>query len=237
MDTVTAQRLVQAAVELADPDGVDYDVTDALYALTTHSVELLGVDAAGILLADEHGKLETVASSHENTRLLELFQLQTDEGPCVDCFHDGQAVSSSDFDDDIERWPTFIERARKDGLSSVHAVPMTLGGTTIGALNLFRCSPGSLDDAQLAIAASFATATTIAIQHLRAQRSKDRLTDQLQHALDSRVLIEQAKGYLAQRHGERLDQAFGRLRTYARGHNLRLVTVARRVIADELDLA
>ena len=201
-DTVSAQRLVQAAVELADPGDGDWDITDALYTLTLHTVEFLGVDAAGVLLADEHGKLETVASSHEDTRLLELFQLQTDEGPCVDCFRDGRPVSSTDLDDDLDRWPTFIERARKDGLSSVHAVPMTLGGTVVGALNLFRCNPGALDDAQLAIAASFATATTIAIKHLRARRSKDRLAEQLQHALDSRVVIEQAKGYLARRNGE-----------------------------------
>jgi GAF domain-containing protein len=236
-DAVTAQRLVQTAVELADPDDGDWDITDALYALALRCVELLGVDAAGVLLADEHGKLNTVASSHEDTRLLELFQLQTDEGPCVDCFRQGRSVSSSDLDGDGDRWPAFTERARRHGLSSVHAVPMRLGGTVIGALNLFRCAPGALDDAQLAIAASFATATTIAIQHRRAQRSKDRLAEQLQHALDSRVLIEQAKGYLARRHGERLDQAFVRLRTYARAHNTRLVAVARRVIAGELDLA
>lgn len=236
MDAETTQRLVQAAVDLADPDGADFDVTDALYLLTVNSVKLLGMDAAGVLLADEDGKLETVASSHENTRLLELFQLQTDEGPCVDCFRTGAAVSSTDLDDDVDRWPTFSRRARQEGLWSVHAVPMKLGDAVIGALNLFRSTPGAVDDAELAIAGSFAAATTIAVQHVRAHRSKDRLTEQLQHALNSRVLIEQAKGYLAERHHEGLDQAFDRLRGYARGHNLRLTVVARRVVADEIDL-
>ncbi len=237
MSTPSAQRLVRAAVDLADSDGADFDFTGALYRLTASSVELLDVDTAGLLLADEHGKLETVASSHESTRLLELFQLQTDEGPCVDCFRKGEVVSSADLDDDAHRWPDFAARAREEGVLSVHAVPMKLGETVIGGLNLFRARPGPLDEAQLDIAASFATATTIAVRHVRAQHSKDMLTEQLQHALDSRVLIEQAKGYLAQRHHEGLDQAFGRLRSYARRHSLRLATVARQVTAGELDLS
>jgi transcriptional regulator with GAF, ATPase, and Fis domain len=236
MTTATPQRLVRAAVDLADPDGADHDITDVLYALTTTSVELLDVDTAGLLLADEDGRLETVASSHENTRLLELFQLQTAEGPCVDCVRGGTAVSSVDLDDDADRWPTFVRRARAEGVCSVDAVPMRLGRSVIGGLNLFRCRPGPLDQAQLDIAASFATATTIAIQHVRAQRSKDRLAEQLQQALTSRVILEQAKGITSQRREESLSEAFTRLRSYARRHNLRLATVAGQVVAGELEL-
>lgn len=236
MTTPSTQRLVRAAVELADPDGAEHDITDVLYALTTTSVELLDVDSAGLLLADEHGRLETVASSHEDTRLLELFQLQTDEGPCVDCFSRGSTVSSTDLDDDADRWPTFVRRARVEGVSSVHAVPMRLGEMVIGGLNLFQRRPGPLDESTLDIAASFAMATTIAIQHVRAHRSKDVLAEQLQHALTSRVVIEQAKGVVAARHDMGLDAAFARLRSYARHHSLQLSAVARRVVDGELDL-
>ncbi len=236
MDTSLELRRVEAAVELADTLAADFDVTDLLYGLTVSCTSLLAVDSAGLLLADEHGRLRTVASSHPRVELLELFQLQVDEGPCVDCFHTGKAVSSAHLDEDVHRWPTFVPRAQAEGVSSVHAVPMKLRSEVIGGLNLFRDQPGPVPESELAVAQAFATAATIGILHTRAQRSRDRLTEQLQNALDSRVLIEQAKGYLAHLHQENLADAFTRLRTHARHHGIRLTSVARDVISGNLDL-
>ena len=182
-----------------------------------------------------HPRIE-LASSHPRIELLELFQLQIDEGPCVDSFRTGSVVTSMDLDQDSHRWPTFVDRIRTEDVNSVHAVPMKLRSEVIGGLNLFRCRPGPLPETELAIAQAFATAATIGILHTRAQRSRDHLAEQLQGALDSRVLIEQAKGYLAHVHDESLTEAFTRLRDYARRHRARLTSVAREVIGGNLDL-
>jgi len=231
------QRVVEAAVVLADTVGGEFDLSEVLYGLTASCVELLEVDTAGLLLADENGRLHTVASSHDGTRLLELFQLQTDEGPCVECFRSVAPVSCDDVAGADERWPTFAPRARAEGVHSVHAIPMQVRDQVIGGLNLFRCRPEPVPGPDLAIAASFATAATIGILQSRAKHSSDLLNEQLQHALNSRVVIEQAKGFLAERHQESLTAAFVRLRDYARSHGERLTTVAREVVGGTLDLA
>jgi GAF domain-containing protein len=231
------QRMVEAAVMLADTLREEFDVSEVLYDLTASCVELLNVDTAGLLLADDKDRLHTVASSHEGTRLLELFQLQTDEGPCVDCYRTAAPVSCEDVSRAGGRWPTFTPRAQSEGVRSVHAMPMRVRDKVIGGLNLFRCRPGPVSGTDLAIAQSFATAATIGILQTRAKQSSDRLSEQLQNALNSRVIIEQAKGYLAERHQEGLTEAFARLRNHARGHSQRLTTVAREVVAGELDLA
>jgi GAF domain-containing protein len=237
VDSTREQRLVEAAVALADTVGDEFDLSEVLYGLTATCVELLDVDTAGLLLADEQDKLHTVASSHEGTRLLELFQLQTDEGPCVDCYRLEAPVSCTDLSHAGGRWPTFTPRAGSEGVSSVHAVPLRVRDRTIGGLNLFRCRPGRVPDGDLALAQSFATIATIGILQTRAKRSSDLLNEQLQNALNSRVIIEQAKGYLAERHHEGLTEAFARLRNHARSHNQRLTTVAREVVGGTLDLA
>lgn len=236
MDDAVAVGRVEAVVDLVDTLGSAFDVTDLLYGLVVSCTELLDVDSAGLLLADEHGQLRTVASSHPRIELLELFQLQVDEGPCVECFRTGAAVSTLDLDDDRGRWPAFSPRARAEGVSSVHAVPMKLRSEVIGGLNLFRFRPGPLPESELAIAQAFATAATIGILHTRAQQSRDLLAEQLQNALNNRVLVEQAKGYLAQLHQESLADAFTRLRTYARNHGTRLATVARDVLGGDLEI-
>jgi GAF domain-containing protein len=237
MDRTRDQSLLEAAVALADTLGEHFDLSDLLYGLTATCVELLDVDTAGLLLADEDGRLHTVASSHEGTRLLELFQLQADEGPCVDCFRTAAPVTCLDLDQAGGRWPTFTPRARAEGVHSVHAVPLRVREHIIGGLNLFRCRPERVPDADLAIAQSFATIATVGILQTRERRSSDLLNEQLQNALNSRVIIEQAKGYLAERHQEGLTEAFARLRNHARGHNQRLTTVAREVVGGTLDLA
>jgi GAF domain-containing protein len=237
VDVSREQRMVEAVVVLADTLREDFDLSEVLYDLTASCVELLDVDTAGLLLADEGGRLHTVASSHEGTRLLELFQLQTDEGPCVDCFRTAAPVSCEDVAGAGGRWPAFTPQARSEGVRSVHAVPMRVRDQVIGGLNLFRCRPGSVPGTDLAIAQSFATAATIGILQTRAKRSSDLLNEQLQNALNSRVIIEQAKGYLAERHQESLTDAFVRLRNHARSHSQRLTTVAREVVGGALDLA
>ena len=229
--------MVEVAVVLADTLGEEFDLSEVLYDLTASCIELLDVDTAGVLLADEDGRLHTVASSHEGTRLLEIFQLQTDEGPCVDCYRTAAPVSCGDVSGAGGRWPTFTPQARAEGIHSVHAVPMRVRGHVIGGLNLFRCRPGPVSATDLAIAQSFATAATIGILHTRAKRSSDLLNEQLQNALNSRVIIEQAKGFLAERHQESLTQAFARLRNHARSRGERLTAVARDVVGGALDLA
>ncbi|WP_433783944.1 GAF and ANTAR domain-containing protein [Actinomycetospora sp. CA-101289] len=237
MDVSREQRVVEAAVVLADTLRDEFDLSEVLYDLTASCVELLDVDTAGLLLADEQGRLHTVASSHEGTRLLELFQLQTDEGPCVDCYRTAAPVSCDEVSRAGGRWPTFTPQALGEGVRSVHAVPMRVREQVIGGLNLFRVRPGPVSASDLAIAQSFATAATIGILQTRAKRSSDLLNEQLQNALNSRVIIEQAKGYLAERHQESLTAAFARLRNHARSHHERLTTVAREVVGGSLDLA
>lgn len=229
--------MVEAVVVLTDTLREEFDLSEVLYDLTASCVELLDVDTAGLLLADEDGRLHTVASSHEGTRLLELFQLQTDEGPCVDCYRTAAPVSCRDMSSAGGRWPTFTPQARSEGVRSVHAVPMRVRDQVVGGLNLFRCRSGTVSEADLAIAQSFATAATIGILQTRAKHSSDVLNEQLQNALNSRVIIEQAKGYLAERHQESLTEAFARLRNHARSHSQRLTTVAREVVGGALDLA
>jgi GAF domain-containing protein len=231
------QRIVEAAVMLADTVRDEFDIAEVLHDLTAVCVELLDVDTAGLLLADDKNRLHTVASSHEGTRLLELFQLQTDEGPCVDCYRTATPVDCDDVGSAGGRWPRFTPRARAEGIRSVHAVPMRVRESVIGGLNLFRCRPGRVPAADLAVAQSFATAATIGVLQTRAKQSSDRLNEQLQNALDSRVIIEQAKGYLAERHQESVTDAFVRLRNHARSHHQRLTTVAREVVGGALDLA
>jgi GAF domain-containing protein len=222
---------------LADTMREEFDIAEVLHDLAAASVELLDVDTAGLLLADDRDRLHTVASSHKGTRLLELFQLEIDEGPCVDCFRTAAPVSCEDVAGAGGRWPTFTPQARSEGIHSVHAVPMRVRQQVIGGLNLFRCRPGRVSAADLAIARSLATAATIGILQTRAKLSSDRLNEQLQNALNSRVIIEQAKGYLAERHQESLTDAFARLRNHARSHNERLTTVAREVVGGTVDLA
>lgn len=223
--------LAEAFVELADTLVDDYDVVDLLDRLAGHSVRLLEVTAAGLLLDDQRGHgLRVIAASTEQTRLLELFQLQTDEGPCLDCVATGQSVSVPDLGAATVRWPQFAPVAIQQGFHAVHALPLRLRDQTIGALNLFHNQPTSLAAHDLQLAQALADAATIGILHERAIRRSETLIEQLQTALNSRVIIEQAKGFLAHRGGIGVDQAFDLLRAYARSNNLRLSDTALRVI-------
>lgn len=216
---------MQAADTLVD----DFDVIEFLHTLAARCVQLLDVDAAGIMLADQHGQLHATAASSENARLLELFELQADAGPCLDAFHTGSQVVNADLQAGQERWPRFAEAAQAAGYVSVHALPLRLRTTIIGALNLFVAHPGALSDTDARTGQALADVATIGILAQRSVQQAELLTTQLQNALNSRVTIEQAKGVLAERRQITVDAAFDLLRTHARNHNLHLSDLARQV--------
>jgi GAF domain-containing protein len=230
-------RITETLVELADTLVLGFDGIDFLHTLTERCVQLLDVDAAGILLIDQRGTLKLVAASTEQTRLLELFQLQNREGPCLDCYHSGHSVACADLTAAPQRWPLFATAARERGFAAVQAVPMRLREQTIGALNLFRSSPNAVSADTTSIAQSFANVATISILQLRALRHSEMVTEQLQTALNSRILIEQAKGILAERRHTSLTEAFTLMRSYARSHNRPLSQIAQAVITQSPDIA
>ena len=219
-------------VELADTLVAGYDLMEFLRVLAERCVELLEVDAAGLLLADAGGVLRLVAASTEQARILELFQIQDDVGPCVDCYRTGQVVSVADISaaGAAGRWPRFAEAAREAGFAGVHAIPMRLRDQVIGTLNLFGAVPGDLDPAVARAARALVDVATIGILQERAVREREIVAGQLQVALNSRVVIEQAKGILAERLKVTPDAAFMLLRRYARDHNHRLTELAGDVI-------
>jgi GAF domain-containing protein len=232
------QRLAAAFVELADTLVADFDVLDFLHVLTTHCVNLLDVDAAGLMLADHSGQLRVAAASTQRARLLELFELQNEEGPCLDCFVSGQAVLASDLGgtDDLGTWPRFSPESRAAGFQSVAAVPLRLRDETIGALNLFRKAPSALQPSELKLAQALADVATIGVLQERGVRQHEVLAHQLQSALDSRVVIEQAKGVIAERAGLDMDESFRMLRNAARSRNKKLSEVATLIVLEGLVL-
>ena len=228
--------LTRTLVELADTLVDDFDLVELLTLLTDRCVEVLDVAAAGLMLAAPDGDLRVMASSSEAMRVLELFELQAEEGPCLDSYRSGRAVTSADLGPD-GRWPRFAPEAAAAGFNSVHAVPMRLRGAVIGALNLFRTDRGEMALEDIDAAQALADVATIAVLQHRAVLAAQLVNEQLQQALNSRIVIEQAKGMVAERAGLDMEQAFHSLRTHARGHNLRLVDVATSVIHGELKVA
>ncbi|GAY08366.1 GAF and ANTAR domain-containing protein [Pseudonocardia sp. N23] len=229
------QQISRAFVELADTLVDDYDMLDLLDRLVAHSVLLLAADAAAIMIVDPDGELRTVAASSEDAQLMELLQLQSGEGPCVECVRTSTPVSVEDLAA-TDRWPTFVA-ATTAGRTyrSVHAIPLRLRGQAIGAMNLLHRVPGPLPGSDLALAQALADVATIGILAERTIRRGEVVAEQLQTALNSRVIIEQAKGVIAQFGALPMDQAFERLRSYSRRNNLRLVEVARGVVDGRLD--
>jgi GAF domain-containing protein len=217
-------------VELADTLVDDFDVMDFMHVLTERCVQVLDVAAAGLLLANDAGVLQIVAASSEPCRLLEVFQVQTDEGPCVDCFVSGQPVAVADLTR-AGRWPRFASAAIEVGFASVHTVPMRLRTQTIGALGFFTVECGTLDESVMRLGRTLADMATIGLLQQRAIHHRDLLTEHLQTAVNSRVLIEQANGILAERLQVDVDQAFVLLRRGARSHNRRLSDLAYAIVA------
>lgn len=233
MAATVDERLAQTFVELADTLVAGYDLMEFLQTLTDRCVDLLEVDAAGLLLADSRGALRLVAASTEQARVVELFQIQNDEGPCLDCYRTGQAVIVSDIraGGAAQRWPQFAAAAAEMGYAGVHAIPMRLRDQGIGTLNLFRAAPDGLDPAVVVAATALVDVATIGILQERALRQQEVVAGQMQLALNSRIIIEQAKGVLAERLRVTPDEAFVMLRRYARDHNHRLTELAGDVIS------
>jgi len=222
--------LVRTLVELADSLVDDFDVVDLLSLLASRCVEVLGVSAAGVMLVAPEGDLRVVASSSEAMRVLELFELQSQEGPCLDCYATGEVVLNEDLTTVEGRWARFAPVAVEAGFRSAHALPMRLRGSVIGALNLFSIEASALVEGDIVAGQALAAVATIAIIQQREVSEARVVNDQLSHALNSRVVIEQAKGVLAERSGLSLESAFEAMRQHARDRNLRLADVAAQVI-------
>lgn len=229
------QRLAEVFVELADTLVEEFDVVDFLQTLTERCVELVDTDAAGLMLDDQRGNLQLVAHTHESARLLELFELQKQEGPCLDCFATGQVIANIDLTTAADRWPVFTQAARDVGFGTSHAVPLRLRRQVIGALNLFTSGSRPLSDDQLAVVRGLADIATIGLLHERAMRDQILLSEQLQTALHSRIVIEQAKGVLSAQAGTTVETAFAHLRTHARRTGQALTTLAAAVVEGHLD--
>jgi transcriptional regulator with GAF, ATPase, and Fis domain len=227
MDT---DLLSDTFVDLADTMVAEFDVIDFLDMLADRSARLLGVSAVGVLLADPRGHLRVAAASSEAAGLVELFQIQNDQGPCLDCFRTGQPVIAAGLAGLDQRWPRFAAAATQAGFGAVHALPMRLRDQVIGALNLFSTGTDALSQADLRIGQALADVATIGLLQERNVRRAETIAEQLQGALNSRVVIEQAKGRLAERLGLDMDQAFALLRNRARNTNQRLTDVAHQVI-------
>lgn len=242
MSEETEQRAIQRQaltattfVEIVDTLVDDFDVIDVLTQLTSRSVELLEAAAAGILLADPDGQLRVIGASTEQIGLLELFQIQNDQGPCLDCYHTGNVVASADLGAE-SAWPQFAAESVRAGFPSVCAVPLRLKDLVLGCLNLFMSEPVSLSSAEIALAQALADVASIAIVQDQATREAAIREGHLQHALNSRISIEQAKGMISERGRVDMDEAFNRMRAYACNHNRGLTEVAESLVAGTVNI-
>ncbi|MCU1571382.1 MAG: transcriptional regulator [Naasia sp.] len=223
-------RLFDAFASLADTMVVGYDIVELLQTLVETCQSLLDVSAAGILLAAADGELELVASTSEQSTLVEAMQLAAEQGPCIESFTTGEVVSLPDIEHSPPEWAQFQRVVREQGFRSVYAIPLKLRDTTIGSMNLMRTETGELNPEDVRAAQAMADMATIGILHQRALRDSDETREQLQRALNSRVLIEQAKGVLAQTHQISMDEAFARLRSFARANRQPMGDVAERLV-------
>jgi len=234
IDSTREDRLIDTFATLADTLVADYDVVDLLQTLVERCADVFDIAAAGILLADADGELEVIASTSEASRLVEVMQLSARAGPCVESFTTGSVVSLPDIEDSPPEWRRFRDSAREQGFAAVFAIPLRLRETTIGALNLLSSLPGALPPKDVRAAQALADVATIGILHERTLRESLSVREQLTNALTSRVVIEQAKGVLAQSRGISMEEAFTLLRTYARTNQLLLSQVAQGLVDQTL---
>ncbi|QZQ53624.1 GAF and ANTAR domain-containing protein (plasmid) [Curtobacterium sp. TC1] len=225
------QQLVETFVTLTDTLVADYDIVELLQSLVDNAAELFDATAAGILLVNQSQDLEVVVSTSERSALVGLLQLEAGEGPCVEAFTTGSPVSVQDADEMRRRWPQFAAASQEAGYTSVHSIPLRLRDTVLGSMNLFRETPGALNEDDAIAARALTDVATISILQQRTTEHANLVETQLQHALNSRVAIEQAKGFLAHTHQVDMDTAFTLLRSYARTHQARIADTARDVIA------
>ena len=231
-----AALLAQAFAELAGALADGYDVAELLDRLLKHCVHLLAVDAAGLVLADGSDALKVMAATSGPARFLEVLQLHAESGPCLECYHTGQPVQVHDLSADGGRWPALADTARHGGYRAVHAVPLRFQQQTLGAMNLFSIEPGCMGATDQKIAQALAEVATVAILGERTMRHSVKVAEQLQTALDSRVIVEQAKGMLAHQGGLAMTDAFAVLRRYARRNNRRVTDCAHAVVDSTLTL-
>ncbi|WP_432570764.1 GAF and ANTAR domain-containing protein [Kineococcus sp. SYSU DK005] len=226
-----AVRAVAAAVDevagLLAGRGGPLDLADGL---VRHCGELLGAGAVGVLVEDSHGRLRLLASTSGAAAELELLQLEDDEGPCRDCHRAGEPVGCADPAELRRRWPGLAPAAQRHGVLSLHAEPLAAGGRTFGAVGVFLDREGGLDEVERAVVRALASLGAVGLTQLERVAAGQRVQEQLQRALDSRVVLEQAKGVLAERHGVPPEVAFERLRATARTGRRRLHDVAREVV-------
>jgi transcriptional regulator with GAF, ATPase, and Fis domain len=227
-------ELLRAFVEFADTLVADYDVVDFMHRLAVRCVELLDVSDAGVMLTARDGKLRYLASSSERMRVVELLELQHEQGPCFEAQQSGTAQISRSADEADQRWPQFGPPARNAGFESMVGIPLRLRAEVVGVLNLFSTQPGGMHPDDEPVAQALADIATIGLLQERAIHDKHVIMEQLEGALQSRVIIEQAKGIVAERRGITVDDAFAMLRDYARSHNRKLTDTAREVIAGSL---
>lgn len=223
-------KVLDAFVRLSNELVEEYDVIDMLTTLTVSCAELLDVASAGLLLADDQGVLHLVASSSERTRHLEVFQLQRVQGPCLDCFYSGEAVWAAGLTEMERRWPEFARAAEVVGFGSVHALPMRLRDHALGAIGLFNEGAVRLVEADVVLAQALVHVACVGVLNARNLRDRGVVNQQLEHALSSRVVLEQAKGVIASSGGLEMEAAFAVLRHYARSHGRRLSEVAAEVV-------
>lgn len=231
MSTVSAERLAGVFVEVADTLVDDFDVIEFLQMLTQRVAGLFDTGEVGLMLADHRNRLTFMAASDESARLMEIHQLQHDDGPCLDAYRTARPVTNVNLAAAADQWPAFAPRAAAAGFASVHAFPLRLRREVIGAMSVFG-SATELDDADARIVQSLADVAVIGMLQERAIRRGEVLTEQLQGALNSRVVIEQAKGIIAQSRGVSPDEAFHLIRAYARNNHRRLSDIATTVVTD-----
>ena len=232
---IATERVLNAFVEVADTLVDDFDLIDFLHNLADHTATVSGVASVGLMLGDENEPLHYMAASTAGAKNLELFQIQSSEGPCLDCVRTHLPVIVPDLDAVHDRWPTFVPRALEAGIHSVHAFPLRLRNRVIGALNVFSEETLPLDADDALVIQALADIATIAIIQERALAAAETLTEQLQGALNSRIIIEQAKGVVAQSRRLEMDPAFALLRSHARDNHVRLTDLAHSVVTGRLD--
>ncbi|MFG6504396.1 ANTAR domain-containing protein [Microbacterium sp. P05] len=229
-------QLLQTVSTLADSLVDDFDIVDLLQLLVEESARIFDATAAGILLVSQDRVLEVIASTSERSEFVGLMQLRAGEGPCVEAVATGAVVSVADLAKITDRWPDFAADALRSGFASIHAIPMRLRDSVIGSLNLFRDRVGELNATDAAAAKTLADIATISILQHRLVEESVVAQGQLQRALDSRVVIEQAKGYIAQSHDLDMDEAFRLIRAHARSTQSRLSDIAADITAGRLTL-
>ena len=237
MSVVSTERLADVFVELADTLVDDFDVIEFLLMVTHRTAELIGDADVGLLLADQRGRLQFMAASNEGVKRLELFQVQVHEGPCFDAFQGAEPVVNAELRDAQDRWPRFAPRAAEAGYRTVHAFPLRLRQEVIGAIGVFGSTEAKWEDTDVHIAQTLAHVATIGLLQERAVRRGAVLSEQLQSALNSRIVIEQAKGAVAQSRGVTVDDAFAILLAHARRTSTHLIEVAQAALTDPAYLA